>query len=121
MSYSIQSLSSRRIVAGAIVDDTVFYVADADGKLVGKKAHGTAEEAQSELDGLGFYLQGLAFAKAQFPKDGDKAHVAKANVVARFLQWGADGQPVITADSAETEQSTESGEAGEPTSEEETF
>lgn len=103
MSYSIVTETTKRIVAGVFKEESFSYVADAEGKLVGKRAHGTVEEAQLELDGMGHYLTGLEFAKAQFPKDGDKAHVAKANVISRFLAWEAAGRPVVSADEAEPE------------------
>lgn len=111
MSYEIIESSTSRIVAGQFKVETFFYVGDADKNLVGRKSHATREEAQLELDGMGHYLTGLEFAKAQFPKDGDKAHVAKANIVARYLAWEAAGRPVLTADEATEEP------AGEPAAE----
>lgn len=119
MSYQIVEKTTDRIVAGVFKTETFFYVGDAEEKLVGKKAHSTREEAQAELDGMGFYLTGLEFAKAQFPKDGDKAHVAKANIVARYLAWESEGKPVVELKEDEATASEEEV-AGEP-AEGETF
>lgn len=117
MSYQIVTETTKRIVAGVFKEESFSFVADAEGNLVGKKAHATVEDAQKELDGMGHYLTGLEFAKAQFPKDGDKAHVAKANVIARFLSWEAEGRPVLTADAPAPEAEPEAEQA----SDEETF
>lgn len=107
MSYTIVTETTKRIVAGVLKIESFSYVADKDGALVGKKAHNTVEEAQAELDGMGFYLTGLEFARAQFPKDGEKAHVAKANIVARFLSWEAAGRPVVEVDADEEPQGSD--------------
>ncbi|QHJ79461.1 MAG: hypothetical protein [Caudoviricetes sp.] len=89
--------NTTRIVAGKLVQEDFSYVADAEGNLVGRKAHATVEDAQAELAGLGGFAEGLEFAKAQFPELGEKAHVAKANVIAEFLAWGVAGKPVKEA------------------------
>lgn len=91
---TIKSESSTRIVAGKLTKEEFFYVADAAGNLVGRKAHSTEADAQAELAGLGGFAEGLAFAQAQFPSLGEKAHVGKANVIAEFLAWVAAGKPV---------------------------
>lgn len=91
---TIKSETSTLIKAGALVQETFFYVADEAGKLVGRKAHATEEEALAEKEGLAGYAEGLEFARAQFPELGDKAHVGKANVIAEFLTWVATGKPV---------------------------
>ena len=101
----VLSQDSTKIVAGKLTTETFFYVGDADGNLVGRKAHATEADAQSELAGLGGFAEGLEFAKAQFPKLGEKAHVGKANVIAEFLAWQAAGKPVksVEEDTSEPE------------------
>jgi len=99
----VASQTSTRIVAGKLVNEEFFFVADADGNLVGRKAHDTQAEAEQELAGLGGFAEGLEFAKAQFPDLGEKAHVGKANVIAEFLSWQQAGKPVKEAKAAGTE------------------
>lgn len=103
----VASQETTRIVAGKLVNEEFFFVADESGTLVGRKAHATQEEAEQELAGLGGFAEGLEFAKAQFPDVGDKAHVGKANVVAEFLAWQAAGKPVKAPKSTSTEAETE--------------
>lgn len=98
MAFVIKSEVSRRIVAGVMKEEEFHYVADETGALVGKKAHGTLAEAEHELSGLKGLEEGLEFAKAQFPELGQKAQVGKANVVAEFLSWVANGKPVKDAE-----------------------
>lgn len=97
---TIKSEESTRIVAGALVKESFFYVADEAGNLVGRKAHSTEAEAEAEKAGLAGYAEGLEFARAQFPELGDKAHVGKANVIAEFLAWVQAGKPVKEAKAA---------------------
>lgn len=80
----IKTLST--VVAGKFVDQ--FVVVDGEGNLIGKKAHRTQEEAQTEMGSLKYYAEGLAFARATAPEGtADKALVGKANVVAAYLMW----------------------------------
>lgn len=118
---TIKSESTTRIVAGKIVKEEFYYVADAAGNLVGRKAHGTEEEAQAELAGLGGFAEGLAFAQAQFPNLGEKAHVGKANVIAEFLAWQAAGKPVKEAADAAVEGDAAEVEGEETLKEAESF
>lgn len=108
---TIKSQESTRIVAGALVKEEFFYVADEAGNLVGRKSHSSEAEAQAELSGLAGYARGLEFARAQFPELGDKAHVGKANVIAEFLAWEDADKPVKEAKA--DDQSTEATEDGE--------
>lgn len=104
MAFVIVSETSKRIVAGSFKEEVFFYVADdSNGQLVGRKAHATKEEAEAELAGMSGLLEGLEFARAQFPKLGDKAHVGKANVIAEYLTWVAQGKPVKTVEQADAE------------------
>lgn len=91
---TVKSQDTTNIKAGALVTETFFFVADEEGKLVGRKAHSSEAEAQAELATLAGYAEGLEFARAQFPELGDKAHVGKANVIAEFLAWKEAGKPV---------------------------
>lgn len=102
---TIKSQESTNIKGGALVTETFFFVTDEQGQLVGRKAHSTEAEAQTELATLAGYASGLEFARAQFPGLGDKAHVGKANVVAEYLAWVEAGKPVkeAKADSADAE------------------
>lgn len=109
----VASQETTRIVAGKMVKEEFFFVADADGNLVGRKAHTTEAEAQQELAGLGGFAEGLEFAKAQFPDLGDKGHVAKANVIAEFLSWKEAGKPVKEAKPAAEGESAPAPEADE--------
>jgi len=98
MSFVIKTETSRKIVAGKLVEESFSYIVDdATGELVGKKAHATEAEAQLELDGLGHFESALTFAKAQFPDMSAKAQIGKANVVAEYLSWEAAGRPVKEA------------------------
>jgi hypothetical protein len=93
--FVIKTETSRKIVAGKMVEESFSYIEDdATGELVGKKAHATEAEAQLELDGLGHFESALTFAKAQFPDMSAKAQIGKANVVAEYLSWEAAGRPV---------------------------
>lgn len=107
----VVSESTTKIVAGKLTKEEFFYVADADGNLVGRKAHATQAEAEQELAGLGGFAEGLEFAKAQFPKLGEKAHVGKANVIAEFLAWQAAGKPVKSVEEDTSEPEPEAPEA----------
>lgn len=111
---TIKSQDTTNIKAGALVTETFFFVADEDGKLVGRKAHGSEAEAQAELATLAGYASGLEFARAQFPDLGDKAHVGKANVIAEYLAWVEAGKPVKEPKAAgETSGEESPEEAGE--------
>lgn len=116
---TIQSASSTKIVAGKLVQEEVFYVADEQGSLVGRKAHSTQEEAEQEKAGLAGLESGLEFAKAQFPELGDKAHVGKANVISEYLAWVEAGKPVKTSDTSEATDTPKASEEADETSEEE--
>jgi len=117
----VLSQESTKIVAGKLTTETFYYVGDADGNLVGRKAHATAAEAEQELAGLGGFAEGLEFAKAQFPKLGEKAHVGKANVIAEFLAWQAAGKPVKTVEEDTSEPEAEDAPATEEASSAEAF
>lgn len=111
---TIKSEESSRIVAGALVKEAFFYVADEAGNLVGRKSHSSEAEAEAEKATLAGYAEGLEFARAQFPELGDKAHVGKANVIAEFLAWVQADKPVKevkAAEVADPEVATDSPEA----------
>lgn len=118
--FTIKSFSNTVAKAGAFVIVTQFAVVDGD-TLVGKKLHGSEEEAKAELDGLAGLAEGVEFAKAQFPEMSDKAQVGKANVIAEYLSWVAAGKPIkeVTAESEPA--APADGEAEQQASEEETF
>lgn len=119
MAFVIKSDVSRRIVACSFKESEFFYVADEEtGELVGKKSHDTREEAELELASLAGLEAGLEFAKAQFPKLSLKAQVGKANVIAHFEAWKADGKPVKSVEEADAEEVPEAPEAA---AEDETF
>lgn len=98
--FTIQSLVSRALKSGSLVKTEVFYVADEAEQPVTGKSHSTLELAQSELDGMAYLVEGMAYAKAQFPELADKALKGKANVIAAFLEWDANGRPVVEAKAA---------------------
>lgn len=96
--FKIESLVNTVIKAGKRVKVETFIVVDQAGEFVsGTKEVATEAEAQAQIDGLGNYAEGLAFAKACFPDQADKAHIGKANIIAEFLTWVADGKPVKEA------------------------
>jgi len=107
---TIKSESSTKIVAGKLIKEEIFYVADEAGSLVGKKAHGSQEEAEQEKAGMAGFESGLEFAKAQFPGLGEKAHVGKANVISDYLAWVEAGKPVKEASAPEAEEAPEATE-----------
>ncbi len=79
-------LALQTVVAGKFVKS--YAVVDAEGNLVGTKAHRTEAEAQEELGSMKFYTTGLEFARAT-AKEGatDKSLVGKANIVAAYLAY----------------------------------
>lgn len=109
---TVQSIESTTIKGSAFVKEVLYFVADESGALVGRKGHSTEAEAQAELAGLAGYARGLEFARAQFPKLGDKAHVGKANVIAEFLAWEDAGKPVKTLEEAAAEPEAPADEEG---------
>lgn len=112
---ALQIKTLPQVVAGKFVD--TFAVVDAEGNLIGSKAHRSIEEAEAELGGLKYYAQGLEFAKATAPEGAhEKSLVGKANVVASYLLW------VEKSESGEAEEATETAEAStEAATQEEEF
>lgn len=110
--FKIESLVNTVIKAGKRVQVTTFIVVDQAGEFVsGTKEVATEAEAQAQIDGLGNYAEGLAFAKACFPDQADKAHIGKANIISEYLTWIADGKPVKEAKPAAEQTSGETAEA----------
>lgn len=96
--FKIESLVNTVIKGAKRVQVTTFIVVDQAGEFVsGTKEVATEAEAQAQIDGLGNYAEGLAFAKACFPDQADKAHIGKANIISEYLTWIADGKPVKEA------------------------
>lgn len=113
--FKIESLVNTVIKAGKRVKVETFIVVDEAGEFVsGTKEVATEAEAQAQIDGLGNYAEGLAFAKACFPDQADKAHIGKANIVAEFLTWVAEGKPVKAPKPAEEATSEEAAAPAEP-------
>lgn len=102
--FKIESLVNTVIKAGKRTQVTTFIVVDNAGEFVsGTKEVATEAEAQAQIDGLGNYAEGLAFAKACFPDQADKAHIGKANIISEYLTWITDGKPVKEAKPAVVE------------------
>lgn len=122
--FKIESLNNKVVKAGKLVDVESFIILDESGAFVsGTKEYDTREEAQAVIDGMGNYAEGLAFAKAQFPDQAEKAQIGKANVIADYLTWVADGRPVKEAKPAEEAKAEEPAAAAPeaPASEVEEF
>lgn len=90
--FKIETLVANAIVAGKIKRTETFFVADEAGQPVTGKSHASAEAAQAELDGLGHFQEGMAFAVAMFPELSEKAQKGKANVVAEYLAFVEGGR-----------------------------
>lgn len=118
--FNVITLVNRKITAGKLVTVEQFYIGDAEEAPVSGKMHNTVEEAQAELAGLGYFAEGLEFAKAQFPDISEKAQKGKANVIADFLKWVAEGKPVVEPKSTEVTEE-EVAEVAEELSEEVDF
>lgn len=111
--FKIESLVNTVIKAGKRVQVTTFIVVDQAGEFVsGTKEVASEAEAQAQIDGLGNYAEGLAFAKACFPDQADKAHIGKANIISEYLTWIAEGKPVKEAKPVEAQ--PEAAAAAEP-------
>lgn len=118
--FKIESLSNRVVKAGKLTTVETFIIVDAAGSFVsGTKEYDSQAEAQAVIDSLGNYAEGLAFAKAKYPDQAEKAQIGKANVVADYIQWIADGKPVTEAKPAVAEEAPAEPEA--PVSEVEEF
>lgn len=109
MSFSIQSLVNKSFVNGKIVEVTKHLVVDENGEPVVSKFFDSAELAQAQIDSLGSLSEGLAFAKAQFHDQADKAQKGKAAIIAAYLDWVTAGRPV--------KEVAEPAPAAEPTAE----
>ena len=110
--FKIESLNNKVVKAGKLVNVESFIILDEAGSFVsGTKEYDTREEAQAVIDGMGNYAEGLAFAKAFFPDQAEKAQIGKANVIADYLTWIADGRPVKEAKPAAE---PTSGETADP-------
>jgi len=82
----LKIITTQTVVAGKFKDQ--FIVVDADGNLIGKKAHGTKADAEAELGTLKYFAEGLSFAKATSPADATAQGLnTKANVVAAYLLY----------------------------------
>lgn len=121
--FKIESLNNKVVKAGKLTNVETFIIVDDSGNFVsGTKEYDTREAAQEVIDGLGNYAEGLAFAKAAFPDQAEKAQIGKANVIAEYLSWIAGGRQVKEAKPAEA-QTDEAAkpEPEAPTSEVEEF
>ena len=121
MSFTILAIANKSLVAGKLVDVSKFLVVDENGEPVLPKFFDTEVEAQAQIDGLGNLSEGLAFAKAQFPEQADKAQKGKGLLVAAYLDWIANGRPVkevLTAVDEEPATGTEAEPAPAPVEEE---
>lgn len=117
--FTIETISNRVVKGTKIVTALSFIIVDATGELVaGTKAYDTQEEAQAKIDGLGNLAEGLSFAQAQFPGMADKAQLAKANVIATYLDWVAAGRPVKSVEEAAAEPVAEEAAPVEPVADE---
>lgn len=122
--FKIESLNNKVVKAGKLTDVETFIIVDEAGAFVsGTKEYDTREAAQEVIDGLGNYAEGLAFAKAAFPDQAEKAQIGKANVIAEYLSWIAGGRQVKEAKPAAEPTSGETAEAepAAPASEVEEF
>lgn len=102
--FKIETLSNRVLKGTAFVTLLSYIVVDAEGNPVVAKAFQSEAEAQAQIDALGNFSEGLAFAKAQFPGQADKAQKGKAAIVAAYLDWAAAGRPVKTVEEAAAEE-----------------
>lgn len=104
--FKIETLVANAIVAGKIKRTETHFIADAEGQPVTGKSHATLELAQAELDGLGNFQEGMAFAVAMFPELSDKAQKGKANVVAEYLAFVAGGRVAKVVEETKEEVAT---------------
>jgi len=122
MSFTILAIANKSLVAGKLVDVSKFLVVDENGEPVLPKFFDTEVEAQAQIDGLGNLSEGLAFAKAQFPEQADKALKGKGLLIAAYLDWIANGRPVKeVATAVDPEPSTDTEEEPTPAPVEEEF
>lgn len=122
--FKIESLNNKVVKAGKLTNVETFIIVDESGAFVsGTKEYDTREAAQEVIDGLGNYAEGLAFAKAAFPDQAEKAQIGKANVIAEYLSWIAGGRQVKEPKPAEEAKAEDTADAAAaaPASEVEEF
>lgn len=92
--FAILPLVSKAFVSGKLTEVTKFLVVDDKQEPVHSKFYDSEAEAQTIIDGLGNFAEGLAFARAVHPGMADKAQKAKAGVIAEYLTWLSADRPV---------------------------
>lgn len=85
-----------------LVTSVQFIIQGEDGKSYNGTFYKTQEDAQAYIDGAVHEIEAMTFAKAHFPELTHKGHVGKANLVASYLKWNADGRKVKEVKKAPT-------------------